>query len=80
LRERASKAMDDLRATIQRIVSRGIERQELRADVDADVCATLFIATLEGALMLSKLYGDPVHMRRAVEHLKWYIETTLRKA
>lgn len=79
LRERASKAMDDLRATIQRIVTRGIERQELRADVDADVCATLFIAMLEGALMLSKLYGDPVHMRRAVEHLKWYIETTLRK-
>jgi AcrR family transcriptional regulator len=79
LRERAREAMDGLRATIQRIVTRGVERQELRADVDADECATLFIALLEGALMLSKLYGDTVHMRRAIEHLRWYIETRLRR-
>src|SRR5947209_14444328 len=78
LRERAREAMDGLRATIERIVTRGVERQVLRADVDADDCDTLCIVMLEGALLLSKLYGDTVHMRRAVEHLRRYIETTLQ--
>src|SRR5260221_704281 len=64
--------------TIQRIISKGIERQEIRPGVDPDMCATIFIATLEGSVMLSKLYQDPVHMCRAAEHVKGYIETNLR--
>jgi len=78
LRERALHAMDSLRSTIERIVTKGIQRQELRPEVDATACATLFIATLEGAIMLSKLYRDTVHMKRVVEHLTWYIDTELR--
>jgi hypothetical protein len=34
---------------------------------------------LEGALTLSKLYQDSVHMERAVEYLTRYIEVELRK-
>ncbi len=67
-----------VRATIQRIVQKGIARQEIRPEVDADALATLFIATLEGAVMLSKLYGDAVHMRRAVDHLTSYIDINVR--
>lgn len=78
LRERALHAMDSLRSTIERIVARGIQWQELRPEIDAAACATLFIATLEGAVMLSKLYRDTVHMKRAMEHLRWYIDTQLR--
>ena len=77
LRDRARGAMDNLRGTIQRIINKGIERHEIRPEVDADACATVFIATLEGAIMLSKLYQDTVHMQRAAEHLRWYIETAL---
>ena len=58
LRERARDAMDAWRTTIHRIVNKGIERQEIRpGGVDADVLATLLISTLEGAIMLSKLYA-----------------------
>jgi TetR/AcrR family transcriptional regulator, transcriptional repressor for nem operon len=78
LRDRARAAMDSLRTTIERIVTKGIERQELRAEVDAAACATVFIATLEGAVMLSKLYEDPAHMQRAVDHLTRYINMDLR--
>ncbi len=78
LRDRARREMDSLRSTIQRIISKGIERQEIRPGVDPDMCATLFIATLEGSVMLSKLYQDPIHMRRAAEHVTSYIETNLR--
>lgn len=78
LRERALGAMDQWRETIRHIVARGIERHELRLDVDGDEVATIFISTLEGAVMLSSLYRDTVHMRRAVAHLTRYVDTSLR--
>ena len=77
LRERARNAMDSWRETIHRIVKKGIDRQEIRPGVDADVLATLLISSLEGAIMMSKLYGDNVHMSRVVEHLTNYIITTV---
>lgn len=79
LRDRARTAMDNLRATLERIISKGIERQEIRADVDVSACATVFIATLEGAVMLSKLYQDSKYMHQAIAHLHFYISTKLRK-
>ena len=75
LRDRARAAMDDWRATIHRIVHKGIERQEIRRAIDADEVASILIVTLEGAVMLSNLYKDPVHMHRAAAHMTRYIET-----
>jgi TetR/AcrR family transcriptional repressor of nem operon len=75
LRDRARAAMDDWRATIHRIVSKGIERQEIRPGIDADEVASILIATLEGAVMLSNLYRDHTHMERAADHIVRYIET-----
>ncbi len=77
LKARAASAMDDWRNTFHRIIAKGITKQEVHADVDADTVATLFIASLEGAIMLSKLYGDTIHMRRAANHLTWYVETSI---
>lgn len=78
LRERALHAMDSLSSTIERIVAKGIRKQELRPEIDVAACATLFVATLEGAVMMSKLYRDTVYMKRAMEHLRWYIDTQMR--
>jgi len=75
LRDRARAAMDDWRATIHRIVSKGIERQEIRPGIDADEVASILIATLEGAVMLSSLYKDSIHMKRAADHMARFIET-----
>ena len=75
LRDRARNAMDDWRDTIHRIINRGIERGEVRPTIDPDEVASLLIATLEGALMLSNLYKDPVHMKRAADHMIRYIES-----
>jgi TetR/AcrR family transcriptional regulator, transcriptional repressor for nem operon len=74
LRERARVAIDAWRASLQHIVNRGIERQELRQTADADAFATLFISTLEGAVMLSKLYGDLRYIHDAIEHIKSCID------
>ena len=75
LRDRARSAMDNWRTTIHRIVNKGIERQEIRPGVNADEVASILIATLEGAIMLSNLYKDPRHMQRAANHIAHYIQT-----
>ena len=75
LRDRARAAMDNWRTTIHRIVNKGIERQQIRPGVDADEVASILIATLEGAIMLSNLYKDSTHMKRAADHMTRYIET-----
>src|SRR6266480_5287670 len=75
LRDRARAAMDSWRTTIHRIVNKGIERQQIRPGVDADEVASILIATLEGAIMLSNLYKDPTYIQRAAEHMDRYIVT-----
>ncbi|HLG75750.1 MAG TPA: TetR/AcrR family transcriptional regulator [Ktedonobacteraceae bacterium] len=78
LRDRARAAMDEWRGTIRRIVTKGIERHEIRPEADAETVASVMISVLEGAVMLSKLYSDTVHIHRAVSHLRRYIETELQ--
>jgi len=75
LRDRARAAMDDLRTTIHRIMNKGIDRREIRPGIDADEVASILIATLEGAIMLSNLYKDSIHIQRAADHIIHFIET-----
>jgi len=77
LRERAQLAMNAWRVLIQRIVHQGIKRGELHSKVDADTVATILIATIEGAVMLSKLYGDASYLELALAHLKTYVRHQL---
>ena len=77
LRDRARRAMDELRSTVRTILSRGIERGEVRPGVDVETWTSAMIAALEGAVMLSKLYKDNAHMYRAVEYIRHCIERDL---
>jgi AcrR family transcriptional regulator len=78
LRSRTQQAMNSWLEMIRRIIQKGIEKGEIRADVDADEVATIVIATLEGAVMMSKLYQDSIHMERIIKHLNNYIESYLQ--
>lgn len=76
LRDRARERMTELLdGTVARVVGRGVERGELRADVDARQTATVIVAALEGAIMLSRLYDSPAPMRRTAAHLAEWVET-----
>lgn len=77
LRDRARSAMDELRSTARRIISKGIERGEVRPGVDAETWASMLIAALEGAVMLSRLYQDSTHMSRVCAYLRHCIERDL---
>ncbi|MEM6446442.1 MAG: TetR/AcrR family transcriptional regulator [Cyanobacteria bacterium P01_D01_bin.123] len=77
LRDRARQAMTAWRNMIHKIVANGIKRDEVRATVEADIVATLWISILEGGLMMSQLYGDRVHLDRAKQTLHHYIRAEL---
>ncbi len=75
LRDRTRQAMSRWRKWIRLTVTQGNTDGEIRPETDGDILATVIISTVEGAVMLSKLYDDPIHMHRAVDHLARYIET-----
>ncbi|MEO1131297.1 MAG: TetR/AcrR family transcriptional regulator [Cyanobacteria bacterium J06639_1] len=77
LRDRARQAMNAWRDMIRKIVANGSKRGEVRAEIDAETVASLWISLLEGGLMMSQLYGDRVHLDRAKQHLCAYIRTAL---
>lgn len=59
LRERVVAALDYWHERIIKTLKYGIERNEIREDADSDHFATLFISTLEGGIMLSRIYNSP---------------------
>jgi TetR/AcrR family transcriptional regulator, transcriptional repressor for nem operon len=77
LRQQASLEMKHWHCWIARIIRHGISRGEIQAHVDTKATATLFIACLEGGLMLSKLHGDPIYLQQAIAHLQTYITSDL---
>lgn len=78
LRDRTQAAMNSWREMICRIIQKGMEKGEIRPTIDADEVATIIISTLEGAVMMSKLYGDAIHLERVVKHLNDYIQSQLK--
>jgi len=78
LRERARKAMDAWRKLVRRTVEAGLASGEIRPGIDPEQTATLLIGTIEGGVMLSKLYKDPVHVLRAADHISRYVIENVR--
>ena len=74
LRDRALAAINAWRGLIVRIVERGIKKGEIESTVEPDEIATIVICNIEGAMMMSKLDRNPIHLRRAIAHLQDYIQ------
>lgn len=47
----------------------------MRLQIEPDVVATVIISTIEGAIMMSKLERDGVHMVRVVDRLHDYLDS-----
>jgi AcrR family transcriptional regulator len=77
LHQRTRQAMDTWRDLLRRTIKRGIEQGQLRADLNIEALISLIISTLEGGLMMYKLYDDPVHIEFAVAHLLNHIDTSV---
>ena len=70
LRKRAVVILDSLRDSIMRILDNGIRYGQLKPGIDKEQVATLIIATLEGAIMMSKLRGNNRDIRNVIGHLE----------
>jgi AcrR family transcriptional regulator len=78
LKERAQRAMDGWLKLVGKTLKEGMQTGEFGPETDPRETASVVVATLEGALMLSKLCDDPAHMRRAVGHLKDHLRSLAR--
>jgi TetR/AcrR family transcriptional repressor of nem operon len=75
LRGRVSKALRSWVARLQSMVKQAAERGEMRSGVDPKAVATLVVAALEGALMMSRVERNDYALRRIQQHLNHYLET-----
>src|SRR6266436_5113980 len=74
LRARVAKALRSWVARLQVIVEQAQERGETRHGVDPRAVATLIVASLEGALMMSRLQRNDEALRGVQSHLNQYLE------
>lgn len=74
LRKEALKILDVLGESVTRILQNGVRYKQVKSDIDPKYCATIIIASLEGAIMMSKLRGNNQDIKKIVMHL----ETLLR--
>jgi TetR/AcrR family transcriptional regulator, transcriptional repressor for nem operon len=79
LRERIRLVLNGWRTRIQGIVEKGVAMGELQTGTDGAQLATVMISTLEGAVMMSKVYRESSHMRIAAGFLETHIKTLLLK-
>jgi AcrR family transcriptional regulator len=75
LKDRAREAMSGWLRLIGSIVKEGVRNGELRPGKNPREMASVVVATLEGAVMLSRLYDDPTYMKRSVDHLKEHLRS-----
>ncbi len=75
LRERIRLVLNNWRTRIQGIVEKGVALGELQPQTNGAILATIMLSTLEGALMMSKIYRSSHHIRIAADFLEDYIKT-----
>ncbi|WP_257670646.1 TetR/AcrR family transcriptional regulator [Parapedobacter tibetensis] len=76
LKKGANKVLNLLEESIITILDNGIRFKQLKPEIDKKSLATLLIASLEGAIMMSKLRDDNDAIINVVKHLEIEIKKT----
>ena len=80
LRARVAKALRSWLSRLQTIVEQASERGETRPGVDPKAVATLIVALLEGALMISRLQRNDEALRCVQSYLNRFLENEVATA
>lgn len=72
---RVMKAMDAVLATAEALVRRSIEEGDIEPQANPQAIARSFVAGLEGAIMLTRLYSDTQYMESVASGILNQIET-----
>ncbi len=75
LRTRARQVFDTWYSLIRWTIIEGVENKELKSDTNAEIIASLFISSYEGAAMLGRLYRDSSYIYRICDYLTALVQT-----
>ncbi|HEY0702272.1 MAG TPA: TetR/AcrR family transcriptional regulator [Candidatus Acidoferrales bacterium] len=78
LRNRARKALEGWQKFLVATIAQGMRRGEILSNVDKSKLANVIIASLEGAVMITRLEQNLDALRDARTHLVNYLETKVR--
>jgi TetR/AcrR family transcriptional repressor of nem operon len=74
LRARVTKALRWWLAQLQSILKQAAKRGEIRPGIDPKTVATVIVAALEGALMMSRIDRNGDALQRVQRHLNSYLD------
>lgn len=74
LKLKGQKALETIRETLKIIIRNGKKHEQIKLDVNENLFATVFIATVEGGIMMSNLKNNNKDILLIVNHLKSWIE------
>jgi AcrR family transcriptional regulator len=77
LRKRAQQAMDRVRHRLMDIVIQAISEGAIQKEVQPEQVVSILISSFEGALMMSRLYGDTKYMVQMTDHLRNYLDSIM---
>jgi TetR/AcrR family transcriptional regulator, transcriptional repressor for nem operon len=70
LRKAAIKIMDSIHLSLINILENGIKYKQIKPNINKEFYATVIIAALEGAIMMSKLRGNNEDIKHVLKHLE----------
>jgi len=70
LRNQAVVMLSQLKSSLQKIIDNGIKNNQVKTQTDSNFYATIFIATLEGGIMMSKLEQSTDAIDKTIQHLR----------
>jgi TetR/AcrR family transcriptional regulator, transcriptional repressor for nem operon len=74
LRGRVVKALRSWTGRLETYVEEAKKQRDAKPDVDPKAVATLIVASLEGALMMSRVHRSDEPLRRVQSHLNEYLD------
>jgi TetR/AcrR family transcriptional repressor of nem operon len=75
LRARVAKALRSWVGRVQAFVEQAQEQRDAHPGVDAKAVATMIVASLEGAFMMSRIQRNDEAMRQVQSHLNRYLDS-----
>ncbi|NND88721.1 MAG: TetR/AcrR family transcriptional regulator [Flavobacteriaceae bacterium] len=75
LRDQASRMLTKLRSSVAKLLENGVKNDQVHADIDISTYTTVFIATLEGGIMMSKLERDDRSIHQIIDHLRMVVRS-----
>ena len=70
LRKSALRMMDILRHSLRKIFENGIRYHQIKSSIDVEFFVSVIIASLQGAVMMSKLERNSTDINRIIQHLE----------